>query len=96
MNRYDDLTNSVNAPIILDGALGTMLIQRGLKQGTPPETWNLEHEEVVRDIHTAYFNAGSHIVHTNSFGATRLRLTDFGLADKTEELNVRAVEIAQK
>jgi 5-methyltetrahydrofolate--homocysteine methyltransferase len=55
-------------PIIADGAMGTMLFQRGLKSGECPERMNLEHPEVLEEIARLYFEAGAEIIQTNTFG----------------------------
>jgi len=89
-----------NGEILLgDGALGTMLIQRGLKAGECPETWNIEDPETLTDIADLYVGAGSDIVSTNTFGGHPLKLAQYYLEDKTEEVNkagVRAVRKAAK
>lgn len=82
--------------LILDGAMGTMLQQRGLGRGECPELFNLTHPHVLEDIHSAYIDAGCDIIQTNTFGANRFKLGEYGLADKVEEINSRAVEIARK
>ncbi len=69
-----------NNLVILDGGMGTLLQGAGLMPGEKPEGWNLSHPEVVRDIHRAYFDAGSHVVNTNTFGANRLHFTRDELA----------------
>lgn len=74
-------------PILADGAMGTMLFAAGLQFGDPPETWNLEHPDVVRRIQRGYLEAGSRIVLTNTFGGNRLRLRLHGLHDRVDELN---------
>jgi 5-methyltetrahydrofolate--homocysteine methyltransferase len=71
-----------------------MLIERGLKAGECPEAWNLLHPEIIEDIHRAYFEAGSQVVLTNTFGANRLKLNPYGMSDKAEEINRKAVELA--
>ena len=59
-------------PVILDGGMGTLLQKKGLKPGERPERWNVTHPEVIIAIHRAYFDAGSNIVNTNTFGANIL------------------------
>lgn len=59
--------------IFFDGGMGTILQEKGLKPGELPENWNIEHTEEVVDIHRQYFEAGSDIVLTNTFGANALK-----------------------
>ena len=59
---------------LLDGGMGTMLQERGLQAGGKPELLNLSAPEVVRDVHAAYVEAGSDIITTNTFGASRHKL----------------------
>ena len=61
--------------LFLDGGMGTLLQERGLKPGELPERWNLSHPEVITDIHRDYFNAGSHVVNANTFGASTLKFS---------------------
>lgn len=82
--------------IIADGAIGTLLIERGLKKGEPPEKVNLENPEILEEIAGEYFEAGAEIIQTNTFGASPLKLASFGLADKTEEINKNAVRSVKK
>jgi len=77
-------------PILLDGAMGTMLMEAGLEQGDPPEGWNVSHPDRVRTIHRSYIQAGSRVVLTNSFGGTRFRLEMHNLQDRVIELNKAA------
>ena len=64
-----------NNILILDGSMGTLLQERGLLPGELPETWNLSHPDVITGIHREYFDAGSHVVSTNTFGANLLKYT---------------------
>lgn len=82
--------------MILDGALGTMLQQAGLKPGECPELLNLERPEIVSQIHRAYKAAGSDIIHINSFGANRFKLESYGLASRVAEINRAAVALARE
>lgn len=69
----------------LDGAMGTMLHQRGLKTGELPETWNLTHPDAVTGIHLEYLDAGSDIILANTFGANSLKYgAAHGKPDVTE------------
>ncbi len=54
--------------LYFDGGFGTMVQSRGLPAGTPPELWNIEHPEIIEDIHRAYAAAGSNIITANTFG----------------------------
>lgn len=65
-----------NELLFFDGAMGTMLQQAGLPQGTLPESWNREHPEVIQRIHREYLEAGCQILKTNTFGANRLKMKD--------------------
>ena len=61
--------------VILDGGMGTLLQKSGLKPGELPELWNINHPEIITEIHKAYFDAGSNVVNTNTFGANPLKFT---------------------
>ncbi|MDR1728909.1 MAG: homocysteine S-methyltransferase family protein [Acidobacteriota bacterium] len=82
--------------IVGDGALGTQLMQRGLRQGEPPELFNVDRPEVIGEIAALYLDAGAEIIETNTFGASPLRLEQFGLQDRMEELNRGAVEAVRR
>lgn len=82
-------------PLVLDGGMGSMLLERGLPVGMAPERWNLERPDEVAAVHRAYVAAGSEAVHTNSFGASPIRLAVFGLAEQCEAVNRRAVALAR-
>jgi len=82
--------------IVADGAMGTMLQEAGLPPGAPPEAWLLDNGEAVRKIHRAYVDAGSNLILTCTFGATRPRLERSGLADRLIDINRRAVEVARE
>jgi len=64
--------------LLSDGAMGTELQKRGLKQGECPEALNVNNPEMVLSIHRDYYQAGADIVETNSFGGNRARLKMFG------------------
>jgi len=85
-----------HAPVVTDGALGTELQARGLDSGECPDTWNLARPSEVEALAQAYVEAGSQIILTNTFRSNRLALQTMGLADRLEELNRSAVEIARR
>ena len=62
--------------LYLDGGLGTLLQAQGLKSGELPERWNITHSDVLVKIHRDYFDAGSNVVNTNTFGANSLKFND--------------------
>lgn len=82
--------------VLFDGALGTELLARGLPRGTPPEAWNIERPDVVREVHAAYFAAGSDVVSTNSFGGSPIKLAAHGLERRAHELNRAAARLARE
>lgn len=81
-------------PIVLDGAMGTMLQNAGLPLGQLPETYNLLHPEIVTDIHRQYLQAGARVVLANTFGANAHKLAGSGLAP--EEAIAAGVRCAKK
>ena len=77
--------------LILDGGMGTLLQERGLATGELPEKWNISHPEIITDIHRAYFEAGSNVVNTNTFGANALKFSD----EELDEIVRAAVDCAR-
>ena len=82
-------------PILLDGAMGTMLMAAGLESGDPPEEWNVLHPDRVRGIYRSYIQAGSQIFLTNTFGGSSFRLAMHQLQDRVAELNSAAAKLAR-
>lgn len=80
-----------NNIVYLDGGMGTLLQDKGLKPGEHPECWNLSHPEVITNIHKAYFDAGSNVVCTNTFGANCIKFDD----DKLELIIKSAITNAK-
>lgn len=73
-----------------DGAMGTMLQERGLLPGESPELWGLAHREEIVQIHRAYLEAGADFLKTNTFGANRFKLE--GSGHTVEEVVTAGVE----
>ena len=82
--------------LVLDGAMGTMLQERGLKPGQSPEELNLTAPEIVAGVHAAYLEAGADIIVTNTFGGSSAKLEHYGLADRLVEINQQAVRLARE
>ncbi len=82
--------------LVLDGAMGTLLQERGLPPGGCPEEMNRLKPEAVTGIHAEYAESGADILVANSFGGNRTKLAHYGLAKDVDELNRRAVELARK
>ncbi len=78
--------------LYLDGGMGTLLQERGLHPGELPERWNITHHEIITEIHRSYFEAGSNVVNTNTFGASILKFSEGEL----EEIISSAVANARK
>jgi 5-methyltetrahydrofolate--homocysteine methyltransferase len=81
---------------LLDGAMGTELIARGIEPGTCNDYLNVESPDIVFDIHCAYLRAGSDAVLTNTFGANKYALARHGLAENVEKINKAGAQIARR
>lgn len=82
--------------LLADGATGTSLFTMGLQTGEPPELWNIDHPERIRQHYQAFVDAGSDIILTNSFGGTRYRLKLHGSEDRVDEINEAAARLARE
>ncbi len=80
-----------NNRLILDGSMGTLLQSRGLSAGELPERWNIIHPDIICDIHRSYFDAGSNVVNTNTFGANILKFS----LDELEDIVKAGIENAK-
>ena len=73
--------------VLFDGAMGTMLYAKGVFINQCYDELNLRAPDLVRDVHRAYVKAGAEVLETNTFGANRLKLTQYGLETQVRELN---------
>ena len=83
-------------PLLLDGAMGTLLFSRGTPQRASLDELVLSRPEVVAAVHREYIAAGADIIETNSFSANRVHLAQLGLADRTVLINRRAAQLARE
>ncbi|MEZ4589994.1 MAG: bifunctional homocysteine S-methyltransferase/methylenetetrahydrofolate reductase [Chloroflexota bacterium] len=96
MDRQTFLSRLRERPFLFDGAMGTLLHSRGVPMDTSFDGINLTQPAVVADIHRAYIEAGSDIIETNSFGANRYKLAEYGLQNQVQQINAAAVNIARR
>lgn len=82
--------------MVFDGAMGTMLYDKGFFINTCYDNVTLTNPELVREIHEAYLKAGVDVIETNTYGANSVKLKGFGLAEQMENINRRAVQLAQE
>ncbi|HEX9987097.1 MAG TPA: bifunctional homocysteine S-methyltransferase/methylenetetrahydrofolate reductase [Chloroflexia bacterium] len=85
-----------SAPVICDGAMGTMLYSMGVPANTCFDECNLSQADLVRKVHEAYINAGAEIIETNTYGANRSKLAGYDLADKVRKINIRGAKLARE
>jgi 5-methyltetrahydrofolate--homocysteine methyltransferase len=83
-------------PVVTDGSWGTQMHKRGLKRGQSPDSWNLSHPAQVEDVARQYVDAGSRIILTNTFGASRLSLSNYRLGDRVLDINSAGVRISKQ
>jgi homocysteine S-methyltransferase len=81
--------------LLFDGAVGTMLYEKGIFVNQCFENANIEAPDLVLELHTEMAEAGAQALTTNSFGANPVRLESYSLREKTREINMRAVELAR-
>jgi 5-methyltetrahydrofolate--homocysteine methyltransferase len=82
--------------LLSDGAWGTFLQAKGMEPGECPELWNITRRSDVLDIAESYVLAGSDIIETNSFGGSRIKLSQYGYGDRVGEINEAASSISRE
>ena len=86
-----DIRDLIHSRLVLyDGGMGTMLFAAGLEDGESPEPWNWEKPQVVEGVYRAYYEAGSDVVQTNTFGGTPIKLSERDLQERTYDANYLA------
>ncbi|MFX1494158.1 MAG: homocysteine S-methyltransferase family protein [Promethearchaeota archaeon] len=82
--------------ILFDGGMGTEIFKRGIKPGKLPDILNIEQSEMITEIHKAYFDAGSDMCQTNTFGSSYINLQKYKLEGQIKEINEKAIENLKK
>lgn len=82
--------------LLADGAMGTMLYNKGVYLNLCFDEVNLTNPDLVKSIHREYIQAGAEIIETNTFGANRFKLKKYGLEDKVAEINLEAARLARE
>src|SRR5262245_8294982 len=81
--------------LVCDGAMGTMLYAKGVFINKSFDALNLSAPELVTEVHREYVRAGADIIETNTFGANRIKLGSFGIADKLQAINMEGAKLAR-
>ena len=102
LNEYDNMSMQMNlrekikkSLFLLDGAMGTQLIARGINVGTCNDYLNIESPDIISEIHCAYLQAGSDAITTNTFSANQYALARHGLSEEAEQINKAGAQIAR-
>ncbi len=82
--------------LIFDGAMGSILISKGLTGNEAPELWNLNHPNIIKDIHRSYYDAGADVASANTYGASAIKLRKMGVTQSVEDLNRAGVRLARQ
>jgi len=92
-----DILEKVNKEgLVFDGAMGSILISKGIKGGEASELWNLTHPDIILAVHRSYYDAGADIASANTFGASAIKLKKMRVTQSVEEINRAGVRIAKK
>ncbi|MHA2181293.1 MAG: homocysteine S-methyltransferase family protein, partial [Promethearchaeota archaeon] len=93
---FQDWLKDSSKIILFDGAFGTELIKRGLEPGKVPDILNIENPKIIKEIHKSYYDAGSDMCQTNTFGSTPLNLRRHNLEDQIQKIVENALENIKK
>jgi len=95
-NKFRLRLKTSERPIVTDGAMGTLLHERGIPIDACFDELNLTNPAIVGEIHRDYIQAGAEMIKTNTFGANRTKLGRHGLGDQVKEVNTAAVNLAKR
>ena len=94
-NKKDFLTAIRSGVLLSDGAMGSMLYHKGIFVNRCFDELNLREPNLVKSVHGEYIKAGSNVIETNTFGASALKLAEYGLEDKVYQINNAATRLAR-
>ena len=94
--KQDFLQRIAAAPLVFDGAMGTMIYQQGVFINACYDELSVRQGELILEIHRQYADAGADVLETNTFGANRMKLAAYGLADQVEAINRAGVRLARQ
>src|SRR4029079_5595789 len=95
MSKFHELLAD-DRPHLFDGAMGTVLYEKGIFINRCYDELNLLEPELVKEVHRAYVQAGSELIETNTFGANRAKLQQYGLEGRVREINARGAALARE
>ena len=93
---FHDWLKNDSKIILFDGAMGTEIFKRGIEPGKIPDVLNIEKPDIISDIHKSYYDVGSDMCQTCTFGSSSLNLKKYKLEDRIEEINQKALENIKK
>ena len=96
MTREELKALIADGPVILDGATGTNLMEKGMPMGVCPEAWILENKEIMIDLQRRYVEAGTQILYAPTFTANCIKLEEYDLSDRLEQMNRDLVKISKE
>ncbi|WP_026488475.1 homocysteine S-methyltransferase family protein [Butyrivibrio sp. XBB1001] len=96
MNKAEFRKLCENRIMFLDGATGTNLMKAGMPAGVCPEKWILEHRDIMFQLQKSYAEAGADIIYAPTFTGNRIKLADYGLGDRIEEINTELVKLSKE
>ena len=96
MTRTQFLDKLKDSVLLFDGAIGTLLYSRGVFINRCYDELNLSNPNLIKEIHSAYVDAGADVIETNTFGASRMKLTSHGFGEKLAEINFAGAKLARE
>lgn len=94
--KQNIIDKMIETPLVFDGAMGTMIYQKGIFINTCFDELNITNKELIKSIHNDYVNAGADVILTNTFGANLFKLEKYGLRDKIIDINLAGAKLARE